>query len=103
VAEKKKPFSDVQVVYRRSKPLTKVVVIAAIVLSIAALVTLRWTQNDILSEIEDMHQQIAQLEQENAALEEKLDNLGSVQGVMDVAREELGLVDPDTVIIQPEG
>ena len=103
MAEKKNPFSDVQVVYRRSKPLTKVVVIAAIVLSIAALITLRWTQNDIRAEIEDMRQQITQLEQENAALEEKIDNLGSIQGVMDVAQEELGLVDPSTVIIQPEG
>ena len=99
----KNPFSDVEVVFRRSKPLTKVVVIAAIVLSIAALVTLRWTQNGILGEIRDMRQEAAQLEQENAALEEKIDNLGNVQGVMDVAQEELGLVDPSSVIIEPEG
>ncbi len=101
MAEKKNPFRDVQVVYRRSSPLTKVVVIAAIVLSIAALATLRWTQNDILTEIADLRQQIAQLEQETAELEEKLDDLGSVQGVMDVAQDELGLVDPSTIIITP--
>ena len=102
MAEKKNPFRNVQVVYHRSKPLTKVVVIAAIVLSIAALVTLRWTQNEIAAETQDLRQEAAGLEQENADLQEKIDGLGSVQSVMDIAQEELGLVDPDTIIIQPE-
>ena len=98
----KNPLANIQVIYRRSNPLTKVVVITTIVLCVAALVTLRWTQNDILAQIEDMRQEAAQLEQENAELEEKVDNIGSVQGVLDVAQEELGLVDPSSVIIQPE-
>ena len=45
--------------------------------------------------------QALQLEQENARFDEKIDALGTVQGVEQIARDELGLVDPDTVLIQP--
>lgn len=102
MAEKKNPFRDVQLVYHRSKALTKVVVIAAIVLSMAALITLRWAQNDIENQTADMRTEAAQLEAENAELEEKISALGSIQSVLEIAMEKLGLVDPDTVIIQPE-
>ena len=96
------PFQNIKVVYRRSKPLTKVVVIAAIVLSMAALITLRWTLNDIQKQTQDMKAEAARLEQENAELEDKIDQLGSVQSAMDIAQEELGLVDPDTVVIETD-
>lgn len=98
----KNPFQNIKVVYRRSKPLTKVVVIAAIVLSMAALITLRWTLNDIQQQTQDMKAEAARLEQENAELEDKIDQLGSVQSAMDIAQEELGLVDPDTVVIETD-
>ena len=98
----KNPFQNIKVVYRRSKPLTKVVVIAAIVLSMAALITLRWTLNDIQKQTQDMKAEAARLEQENAELEDKIDQLGSVQSAMEIAQEELGLVDPDTVVIETD-
>ena len=98
----KNPFQNIKIVYRRSKPLTKVVVIAAIVLSMAALITLRWTLNDIQKQTQDMKAEAARLEQENAELEDKIDQLGSVQSAMDIAQEELGLVDPDTVVIETD-
>ena len=102
MAKFENPFRDVKIVYRRSKPLTKVVVIAAIVLSMAALITLGMTMRDIRGELQDMRAEAARLEQENAELEDKIDDLGSVQSAMDIAEEELGLVDPDTVIIKTE-
>lgn len=95
------PLDSVKVVYRRSNPLTKVVVTAAIVLSMAALIAMGWTQHQIEEETRDMRAKAAQLEAENARLEEKIDSLGSVQSVMEIAQEELGLVNPDTVVIQP--
>ena len=98
----KNPFQNIKIVYRRSMPLTKVVVIAAIVLSMAALITLRWTLNDIQKQTQDMKAEAARLEQENAELEDKIDQLGSVQSAMDIAQEELGLVDPDTVVIETD-
>ena len=41
------------------------------------------------------------LEQENTDLEHKIEILGSVQSVEEIAQEELGMVKPDTIIINP--
>lgn len=95
-------FSRIQIDFRHSRPLTKIVVIAAIVLSTAALLTLRLAQNHIEAETEAMLAEAARLEQENDELTEKIGELGSVQSVEDIAQEELGLVNPDTIIIKPE-
>ena len=42
------------------------------------------------------------MEGENADLQEKIDNIGSVQSIRQIAQDELGLTDPDTVLIRPE-
>ncbi len=99
--ELKNPFAGIKVEYTRSHPLTKVVVIALILLSMAALITLSWSNAQLRREIQEMRNEAAQLEAENAQLEDKLDKLDSVEGVADIAREELDLVDPDTIVIDP--
>ena len=103
MAETKKPLRNVQVKFRRSRPITKILVIAAIVLSTVALLTLRWVQNDIERNTQEMREEAAELVKENAELEQKKDNAGSVQGVMDIAESELGYVDPDAVFFEPQG
>lgn len=99
--EKKKPQKNVKVILRPSSPLLKVVVTVLIVFSMAALVALRWVQNSIRAQTENMRDEAAAIEQKNSDLEEKIENLDSVQGVQDIAQEELGLVNPDAVIINP--
>ena len=94
--------SRIQFIFHRSSPVTKIVASVAIVLSILALIALRWVQNDILAETDTMRRDAAQLQQENSELEEKIGSLGSVQSVQEIAEEELGLVDPDTVIIETD-
>ena len=96
--ERGNPFRNVKVVVRPSTPLLKIAVIALIVLSMAALLALSWVRSGINARTEDMRQEAAQLIDENAELETKINDLGSVQSVQDIAQEELGLVDPDTVI-----
>ena len=96
------PFSKIRFVYKRSKPLTKVVVLCAIVLSLVALLAI-YQQLPKEEALEDsLRDQASQLEQENGQLKDKIDSLGSIDSVEDIAKEELGLVDPDTVIIQPQ-
>ena len=92
----------IRLVYRRSSTLTKAVVLSAIVLSMAALLTLHLTISAARQRNEELTDQAAQLEQENSDLEENIEGLGSAEGVEQIARDELGLVDPDTVIIEPE-
>ena len=96
------PFSRVKIEFRRSRPLTTIVVCSAIVLSMAALITLRLAQAHIQTQTDEMRSQAAYLEHEHAELDDLIENLDSVQGVEQIAKEELGLVHPDTVIVDPE-
>ena len=91
-----------RLVVRSSSPALKIVMTVLIVFSMAALTALAWVRGSIRSQVEDLRQEAAALEQENRELQEKINALGSVQSVQDIAREELGLVDPNTVVIQPE-
>lgn len=103
MAERSNPFSRIRLVYKRSKPLTKIVVLCAIVLSMVALLAIRQQLLDAQALKDSLKDQASQLEQENGQLEDKIDSLGSIDSVEDIAKDELGLVDPDTVIIDPEG
>lgn len=94
-------LSRVRIVYRRSSPLVKCVVLATIVLCTVTLLTLRFAIQDANTKAEDLRDQAAQLEQENQKLEENISGLGTVDSVKQIAKEELGLVDPDTVIYSP--
>ena len=80
----------------------KIVVILLIVFSMAALIALRWVHNGILEQTDALKEEAAAIENANQELVEKTENLGSVQSIQDIARDELGLVDPDTILIDPE-
>ena len=95
-------LSRIKIEYRRSRPLTKMVAVAAIALSMVALLTLSWAKYDVQKQTHEMMGEAARLEQENAQLEQKIDALGSVQSAEQIAQEELGMVSPDTVLIDTE-
>ena len=97
----RKPRRRIQLVFRPSSTLLKIVVIVLIVFSTAALIALSWVRQSIQMHTEDMRQEAMALEQRNDDLVDKIDMLGSVQSVEQIAQEELGMVKPDTVIINP--
>ena len=103
MTEKRKPFRHIRLVYCRSSTLIKCVVLAAIVLSTAALVILRVSIQTEQSHQAEMQQQAAQLEQENRQLTAYIAELGTVQSVKCIANLELGLVDPDSQFFTPSG
>lgn len=90
---KKRSF---QLVYRHSPLLLKCAVLATVVLSAAALTVLTAGINHYQAEKEALRNQAAQLEQENKELEERIDQKDTVQGIKDIASEELGYVEADT-------
>ena len=102
MTNKKTPRKKVKVEIRHSSNILKIILILLILTSIVALVALRWVHNGILTEIADLKQEASGLEHANEVLEQKTEELGSVQSIQDIAKEELGLVDPDTVLIDPE-
>ena len=102
MAEIKDFLKRIKLVRRRSSNLSKIVVIVTIVLCMGALGTLRLAMNKIENQTEDLRSKAAALEEENRILEERIQDIDSVQSVKDIAEEELGLVSPDTVVFQPE-
>ena len=102
MAEKTTPQKHVKVEVRPASNILKIILIILILFSIVALVALRWVHNGILNQIDELKDEASGLEYANEVLEQKTEDLGSVQSIQDIAKEELGLVDPDTVIIDPE-
>lgn len=99
--EKKNPPIKKKIVVRPAPALLKIAACLLIVFSMAALLALRWVHNAIREQTQILTDQAAAAQVENAELTEKVGELGSVQSVKDIAQEELGLVDPDTVVIHP--
>lgn len=93
-------LSRFQVQYRRTPTLHKVVVAAAIVLSSLTLISLRLGHWEAQEKLAELQHRAAVLEQENQELRDDIDRLGTSDSIRDIAREELGLVDPDTIIIE---
>ena len=98
----KRMLKRVRIVFTKSSTLTKTVVLSAIVLSMVALLALNLSISIVEKNTADLTDQAAQLEQENNELQENVDALGSADSVEQIAEDELGLVDPDTVVIDPE-
>ena len=97
-----KALKRVRVVYRKSNTLTKTVVLSTIVLSMAALLALNLSIQAAQLRAQELANQAAQLEQENQQLENNIDDLGSADSVEQIAKDELGLVNPDIVVIDPQ-
>ena len=92
----------VKVEIRPASNILKVILILLILTSIVALIALRWVHNGIRQETQILTEEAAQAQAENRELTEKVEHLGSVQSVKDIAQDELGLVDPETILIDPE-
>lgn len=93
--------SQFKLVVKRSSPQTIIIVCITVVIALAAVLVLHSLALNAQSQAEAWKAQAQQLEQENQALEEKIDDLGTLDSIKDVAEDELGMVDPDTIIITP--
>ena len=90
-------------VCHRSSNRMKIFVIVVIILGIFGLFLIRGALADVNADNRDLANQAAQLEQENEELKGKISIQGTKEAVIQIAREFLDLVTPDTVIVQPEG
>ena len=102
MAEKKDPPVKKKYIVRPAPAMLKIAACLLILFSMAALLALRWVHNGIREETQNLTDEAATVQAENQELNEKIGTLGSVQSVKDIAQEELGLVDPDTVVIEAQ-
>ena len=97
MAELKKIISRFQLVKVAGRKLTIIMIVIAIVLSMGALITLHLSTTALKNRANDLRDQAANLEAENAQLLEDIEQVDSIQGIVGIAEEELGLVQPDAV------
>ena len=102
MADKSTTRKRVKVEVRPASNILKIILIILILCSVVALIALRWVHTGILTEIADLKEEASGLEYANQELDRKTEELGSVQSIQDIAKEELGLVDPDTILIDPQ-
>ena len=94
-------LSRVRLKYRSSSTITKTVVMSAIVVCMLALLTLQIANTAKEKRLEADRQRAAQLEQEQNKLNDNIDKLGSAESVDQIAKDELGMVPTDVVVIVP--
>ena len=102
MAERANPFRNIRFIVRPGPRKLKFILAALILTCAAALFALGIVRGRIQQQTQAALDQAAALEQENAELIEKKENLGSSSSIKEIAKEELGLVDPDTIIIKPD-
>ena len=95
-------LSRIRLTYRRTSNVTKIVVAVTIVLCMGTLITLRLSMTALENRTEDLRQKAGQLEEANQELENKIAELGSDKSTVEIAEEELGLVQPGAVVIETE-
>ncbi len=98
----KRYLKRIRLVYRRSTTLTKAVVLSAAVLCLTALIVLQLSIGASRDRTQELADQAAQYQHQNQELKDNIGDLGSADSVEQIAKEELGLVDPDTVIIEEQ-
>ena len=101
MAERANPFRNIRFIVRPGPRKLKILLVALILACAAALAALGFVRAQIRQQTQAALDQAAALEQENAELTEKKEDLGSSSSIKEIAREELGLVDPDTIILDP--
>lgn len=92
----------VQLTFQKASPLVNTVIAAAIGLSAVALISLRLAQWEAEKTTRNLLNRAEDLRRENARLQEMVDDLGTVSSIRRIAAEELGLVDPNTIIFDSE-
>lgn len=85
----------------RSNPIIMTIVLVAAIVATVAVVTLQGSLEESREQYEQLRLQAAELEAENEELVSDIEGLGSVDSAKEIAEEELGLVDPDTVVFTP--
>ena len=102
MADLKNIISRIQLEKRSGGKLTIIMIVIAIVLSMGALTFLHLSAAALENRTKDLQDQAACLEAENAQLQEDIEQVDSIEGIVEIAEEELGLVQPDAVFFVEE-
>lgn len=102
MAESKRKKRKVQIVLFHGNRRVQTALLAVIVLTAIALASLTLVERQMERKTEDYRAQSAQVQYENEVLSRNIQELGTAKSVERIAQEELGMVNADTVLIEPQ-
>ena len=91
-----------KLVTRKTIPVTKAALLAAAVLSVVALVALYSAIDHLQDQYDELRQEALELESKNSQLQEQIGELGTLESIIRIAMEALGLTFPDSVSFAPK-
>ena len=102
MADRANPFRNIRLISRPAPRKLKILLAVLITAGILALAALGIVHGRIRQQTREALDQAAALEQENADLAEKATDPMSGDSIRDIAKDQLGLVEPGTIIIDTE-
>lgn len=90
--------NNVKLVFKRTAPVAKAAIMAAVVLSLIALIALYGAIARVREQYDALRNEAIELESGNTKLEDRIGALGTLESALRIAMEELGLAFPDSVI-----
>ena len=93
----------IRLVYKPSAKLTKIVVACTAAVCLIALLAMQIMLTTTERQNAAIRRRAAQLEQVNAQLEKYIGDLGSLDSIIRIAEDKLGLMDPTAIIFRPQG
>lgn len=90
-----------RVVFRKTSPMVKVLILVTVLLSTIALVAIYASIEESHRRYEAMRQEAGKLEENNQDLSQQIEEMGTLESIIRIAMERLGLVLPDTTIFGP--
>ena len=90
-----------RVVFRKTSPMVKVLILVTVLLSTIALVAIYASIEESNRRYEAMRQEAGKLEENNQDLSQQIEEMGTLESIIRIAMERLGLVLPDTTIFGP--
>jgi hypothetical protein len=102
MAQKKNIFQKYRFVFQPSPLVLKFALLITILVAVVSLSVLGGYIANIHAQTENLRHYAGELEQQINQLQDKKDKQDTVEGVKDVAGEELGMVDGDATVIPVE-
>lgn len=99
MAQKKGFFQKYRLVFQSSPLALKFALLITILVAVVSLSVLGGYLANESAKYEAMRHYAGELEQKIDQLQDKLDKLGTVESVTDIAGDELGMVDKDATVV----
>ena len=89
--------------FRKSSLLSKVIILALIVYATVTLISLRDQIADTQASSEQLENEITSMQQQNMQLADQIEQVNTIEGVKEIARNKLGLVTEGEIVFYDIG